>query len=256
MTRTEPFNGKSPTEILDFYLRYRSGEKVGVLLDELGLEAMAVGQFYHIFDNVKITDLSCPMCSSKPMLARLPSKAKQAACIPHICHNCGHTVMTDFEGSAAVPAGDCTCQGCSEAKKKQQESLAQTFADKIRKAYKDQSALSCHDIADASLAGLVGLHALVNTWANEDMSYLRPFQEKSELFWPIQSKGISAVSDIYKMDLLQVDLAHCTTAAFVENENGSISWYTKSAALIPSIQKTDECCMDIPETMGYLYVLR
>jgi hypothetical protein len=31
---------------------------------------------------------------------------------------------------------------------------------------------------------------------------------------------------IYKSDLLQVDLGYCTPCEFVENPDGTISWYT------------------------------
>ena len=255
MTHPDIFNGKPTAEILAIYQRYRSGESVRLLLDELGCKEVSDSQFYRLFHNVRINNLCCPYCTNVPMLAKLPGKTSPIERIPHICQNCEHTVLSDFEGSVGVPAIGCKCKGCSEAYEKQKKIQEQPFVDKILAAYKVQQALSCHALDAVSLADLVGLHALVNTWADENMTHLRPLSKKLELLWPIESKSMSSVSEIYRMGLLQLDLAHCTTAAFVEKENGSIGWYADLAELIPSIKKADECCMDIPETMGYLVSL-
>lgn len=245
-------SSKSPSEILALYQRYRGGESVRLLLDEYGLEEVAEARFYLLFSKVRINDLNCIVCGDSPMLANLPSKAKPIEQILHSCKNCGHIVTANIEGNEIVPLKDCKCTHCSDARKQENERQATSFVDKIRKAYKDQPALSHQDIGEIALAELVGLYALLNTWAAEDLTHLVPFQEKQELFWPTKDKSISSLRAIYKSDLLQIDLEHCTTANFVENKDGSISWYTFQAALLPAIRMNDEFCMDIPDTQNYL----
>ncbi len=245
-------SSKSPSEILALYQRYRGGESVRLLLDEYGLEEVAEARFYLLFSKVRINDLNCIVCGDSPMLANLPSKAKPIEQILHSCKNCGHIVTANIEGNEIVPLKDCKCTHCSDARKQENERQATSFVDKIRKAYKDQPALSHQDIGEIALAELVGLYALLNTWAAEDLTHLVPFQEKQELFWPSKDKAMSSLSDIYRCHLLQVDLNHSSTRAFVENEDGKISWYTVEAALLPSIRRNDEFCMDILETQNYL----
>lgn len=119
-------------------------------------------------------------------------------------------------------------------------------------AYKVQRALPYQAINEVSLSALVGLHALVNTWAAEDMTHLLPLQDKLELFWPTKDKSTRSLSKIYQESLLNVDLEHCTTATFVDEPDGAINWYTLRAALIPSIRVTQDSIMNVPDTQGYL----
>lgn len=250
--KSNPLSSKSPAEILALYQRYKAGERVRVLLDELGLVKMADSQFTRLFTNVRINELNCSACGGNPMMAKLPSKSKPAARILYSCQNCGHTVISDIGGNGGVPVINCKCKQCAEDKRKWQEQQSMSFRDKIHKAYKYQPTLPYQAINKASLTELVGLHALVNAWAAEGMTHLCPLGEKLELFWPTQDKSISSVNSIYGRNLLQVDLKHCTTLAFVEQADGGIDWYITRAALIPSIQVVVDSCMDIPETRDCL----
>ena len=249
--KPSPLNSKSPSEILALYQRYRANERVRILLDELGLGEMNDSHFYRLFANIRINELCCSICGAS-MLASLPSKSSPVTQILHTCQNCAHAVISNIEGDGCAPVSDCKCKHCVEARKKQQEHQSASFVDRIRKAYKVQRALPCQAINEASLSALVGLHALLNTWAAEDMTRLLPLQERPELFWPTKDKSVSSLSKIYRESLLNVDLEHCATAAFVENQDGTISWYTLRAALIPSIRITTDTLMTLPDTQGYL----
>jgi hypothetical protein len=250
--KPSPFNNKSPSEILALYQRYRANERVRTLLVELGLGEMNDSHFYRLFANVRINELCCSICGGAPMLATLPSKSNSATKILHTCQNCEHTVISNIEGDGCTPVNDCKCKHCVEARKKQQEDQSASFMDRIRKAFKNQRALPCQAINEASLTVLVGLHALLYTWAAEDMTRLLPLQDRPEHFWPTKDKSVSSLSKIYRESLLNVDLEHCTAAAFVENPDSTISWYTIRAALIPSIRVATDTLMTLPDTLGYL----
>lgn len=194
--KPSPFNSKSPSEILVLYQRYRANESIRILLEELGLGEMNDSQFYRLFANVRINELCCSICGGEPMLDSLPSKSNPATQILHTCRNCGHTVISNIEGEGCAPVSDCKCKQCADARKKRQEHQSASFVDRIRKAYKVQRALPYRAINEVSLTALVGLHALLSTWATENMSHLLPFQDRLELFWPTKDKSVSSLSNM------------------------------------------------------------
>lgn len=244
--------GKTPVEILALYRRYRDGEKVAQLMVELGITDIADSVFAkRAFKRVRINDLSCPLCGVY-MLAELPSKNQPLAREKHECVACNHVVYADLDGTNARPSAGCDCIKCVTERKKAQEKSAMSFADKIRNAYKNQSSLSITNIDEVNLAELVGLHALVHTWAAEDMSHLVPLEKKLETFWPTQDKSTTALGELYRSSMLQIDLNHGTTDMFVEKEGGKINWYIRKTVLIPSISQPGLKCMGVPETLGYL----
>lgn len=250
--KPSPLNSKPPSEILAIYQRYRANERVRALMDELGLGEMSDSHFYRLFTNVRINELCCPVCGGAAMLASLPSKSNRLRQILYTCQNCAHAVISNIEGDSCSPVSDCKCKRCVEERKKEHEHQEASFMDRIHKAYKVQRSLPCQAINEASLTALVGLHALLNTWAAEDMTRLQPLQDRPEHFWPTKNKSVSSLSKIYRESLLNVDLEHCTTAEFVENQDGTISWYTLRAALIPSIRVATDTLMTLPDTVGYL----
>jgi hypothetical protein len=242
---------KSPTEILSLYARYKAGEKNRILLDELGLTDTPDSLLYKLFQNIRVNNLGCPICSN-PMLATLPSKKSMSSVMDYACISCQHVVFADIEGNEVTQNPNCRCDVCVAVVKKNKSDLQTSFIEKIRKEYHNQGSVSHSDISSARLTDLVGLNALINTWSSEDMTHFVPLSAKSECFWPTKETSYRSFSEIYQHNLINIDLDHCTTDNFNEEPDGSISWYIKRAPTTPSIRTTPEYCMDISCTQGYL----
>jgi hypothetical protein len=126
-------------------------------------------------------------------------------------------------------------------------------------AYSNQRGIQPEKIGEVGLKSIVTVLALIRNWSSEDLSHIRPVEERhGEYLWPTMEMESNSISFAYRESMLLVAAEYSPPSAFVEyeEENGEtdIRWYNRRAALKPSInlETRTDVCYDLETTYTML----
>jgi len=244
------------SEILALYSRYRKGEKIQSLIDELNL-SIRTAQFINLFKGVVVNDLKCPYCGAQ-MATDLESKSgltSTPGLLRHTCISCGHFATATIEGvitndtrkSGWRTRRQCHCANCMQQAKRKLDARK----DKIVEAYRDQHGIQVGELEYSSLKDIVGLIALIRMCASENMAHINPLSSCAGVLCPTTRITEEAITNMVDHGLLNLNVENTLLESFTEKEDG-YSWHPYLTAFQASIYADEDLRFELQEIPSLL----
>lgn len=243
-------------EILAWYNRYRKGEKIQGLIDELNF-CIRTSQFISLFKGVVVNDLKCPHCGTQ-MATDLESKSGYSftpGLLEHTCLSCGHFTTASIEGvitSDTHKSGwrtrrQCHCANCMQQAKRKLEARKA----KVIEAYCDQYGIQVGELEFVALEDIVGLLSLVRMCASESMAHINPPSSSTGILCPTTRMTEEVITNMVDHGLLNLDVENTPLESFTEKEDG-YSWQPRLTTFQISIYADEDLRFELQEIPSLL----